>query len=275
MTLRPLVLCADDFGLSEGVSKGIATLLEHGRLSATSCMTVGSRWPEHARWLAPFRGQADIGLHLTLTGLRPLSRPRRLAPDGRLPRLGRLIIGAFLGQIDAQEVRVEIEHQLDAFQQAWGAPPDFIDGHHHVHVLPVVRDAVLDLIAARAPDAYVRQCWEPARWILRRRVAAPRALFIAALSRQLRRRLRGRRTNDSFRGVSDFRAGAAYRDQFCRYLQGPGERPLIMCHPGHVDASLPHLDQVTDQREVEFSYFIGAAFFEDVAKAGYRLGRLP
>ena len=274
MTLRPLVLCADDFALSTGVSQAIAALIERARLSATSCMTVSPSWPEHARWLVPFAGRADIGLHLTLTALRPLSRPQRLAPNGHLPRLSHLMLRAFSGQLDLQEIRTELEHQLDAFQQAWGAPPDFVDGHHHVHLLPGIRDVVLRLIAARLPGAYVRQCWDPAEWILRRGVAVPRALGIATLSRGLKRRLIGRRTNDSFRGVSNFRHEVAYRDQFRCYLLGPGKRPLIMCHPGKVDALLPSLDRVTYQRELEFEYFMGRAFLEDIAEAGYRLARM-
>ena len=80
MTLRCLVLCADDFALSAGVSQAIAAMIERSRLSATSCMTVSPLWPEHARWLVPLAERADIGLHLTLTALRPLSRPRGLCP---------------------------------------------------------------------------------------------------------------------------------------------------------------------------------------------------
>lgn len=237
-------------------------------------MTVSPLWPEHARWLMPLAGTADIGVHLTLTALRPLSRPQLLAPDGRLPSLRQLVSRALLGRLDLQEIRIELQHQLAAFQQVWGAPPDFIDGHHHVHVLPGVRDVVLQLVAAWAPGAYVRQCWDPSEWILRRRVAVPRALVIATLSRGLRRDLIGRRSNDSFRGVSDFDDQAAYRDQFRRYLLGPGTRPLIMCHPGQLDALLPSLDRVVDQRERELDYFMGPAFVDDVAEAGYRLSRM-
>jgi predicted glycoside hydrolase/deacetylase ChbG (UPF0249 family) len=237
-------------------------------------MTVSPLWPEHARWLVPFTGTADIGLHLTLTALRPLSRSQHLAPDGRLPRLSHLTFRAFLGQLELQEIRTELEHQLDAFQQVWGAPPDFIDGHQHVHILPGVRDVVLQFIAARAPGAYLRQCWDPVEWILRRKVAVDRALVIAILSRPLKRRLAERRTNDSFRGVSNFRNHAAYRGQFRRDLLGPGKRPLIMCHPGKVDALLPGLDPVTYQRERELDYLMGPAFLDDVGEIDYRLSRM-
>jgi predicted glycoside hydrolase/deacetylase ChbG (UPF0249 family) len=272
--LTSLVLCADDFALSPGVSTAVIALFERARLSATSCMTASPLWPQHARWLKPFAETVDVGLHLTLTTLGPLSRPRRLAPDGRFPALGEVTRRAFLGQLDQEEVRTELEHQLDAFEQVWGGSPAFVDGHHHVHLLPGVRDLVLQLVDARAPDAYVRQCWDPVGWIVRRGVAITRALVLATLSRPLKSRLVGRRTNDSFRGVSNFADHTAYPDQFRRYLLGPGRRPLIMCHPGRVDDLLPSLDPVSRQRELEFDYLMGPVFLNDVAEAGYRLSRM-
>ena len=44
---------------------------------------------------------------------------------------------------------------------AFGRPPDFIDGHQHVHLFPQVRDAVLKVAAEAAPDAWLRQCGRP------------------------------------------------------------------------------------------------------------------
>jgi len=38
---RRIWLCADDYGLSEGVNRGIRDLIERGRLNATSVMVVG------------------------------------------------------------------------------------------------------------------------------------------------------------------------------------------------------------------------------------------
>jgi len=39
--LRRIWLCADDYGISPGVNRGIRELIEHGRLNATSVMVVG------------------------------------------------------------------------------------------------------------------------------------------------------------------------------------------------------------------------------------------
>ena len=38
---RRIWLCADDYGISPGVNRGIRDLVERGRLNATSAMVVG------------------------------------------------------------------------------------------------------------------------------------------------------------------------------------------------------------------------------------------
>ena len=101
--LRRVVLCADDYGLSPGVSRGIVELIAQGRLSATSCMSVSRFWPEHAAWLKPFADKVDVGLHLTLTNLPPLGPMPRTASSGRLPGLGTIARRALLGSLDRRE----------------------------------------------------------------------------------------------------------------------------------------------------------------------------
>src|SRR5262245_55993605 len=57
-----LILCADDYAIAPGISRGILRLLQARRISAVSCMVTGRHWPEHAGWLRPFADGADIGL---------------------------------------------------------------------------------------------------------------------------------------------------------------------------------------------------------------------
>lgn len=274
---RPLVLCADDFGLAPGVSEGIAGLAEAGRLSAISCMAGMPAWPKAAPRLAALRECCDVGLHITLTDHPPLGRMPRLAPAGTLPPLGRLFSTAFGGRLDRQEVAAEIARQWDAFTQAHGRHPDFVDGHQHVHLLPGVREVVLALLMQCPEDArpWLRACWEPPVRVLARRIAAAKAMLLAMLSLPLRRsaaRL-GLATNDSFRGVHVFAADADYAVMFLRFLQGGAQRPLIMCHPGLVDDALRAADAVVEPRAGEYAYLASARFPTDLAAAGWRLGR--
>ncbi len=52
---HPLVVCADDYGMSESVSRAIVALANQGRLSATSAMVLSPLWAEHAAWLKSVR----------------------------------------------------------------------------------------------------------------------------------------------------------------------------------------------------------------------------
>ncbi|MCU0893627.1 MAG: ChbG/HpnK family deacetylase [Rhodospirillales bacterium] len=276
-----MVLCADDFAISPGVSAGIIDLLARRRLSATSCMTTSRHWPSLAGALAPHRGSADIGLHLTLTDAPPLGEMPHLAPDGRLPPLGRLLAAALSRRLDrpeiAAEIAAEIRRQFDAFVSATGCMPDFVDGHQHVHLLPVIRGEVLALFAGplAGPGPYLRVCWEPPGRILARRLAVVKAAVLAALSLPLRREARRRAIacNDSFRGVSDYAGAGTYLKEFPRFLRGPGDRPIIMSHPGFADAELAALDALTVEREREHAYFASDRFLEDLALADCRLAR--
>ena len=274
--LRRVVLCADDYGLSPGVSRGIVELIAQGRLSATSCMSVSRFWPEHAAWLKPFADKVDVGLHLTLTNLPPLGPMPRTASSGRLPGLGTIARRALLGSLDRREVAAEFERQVNAFERAFGHVPAFLDGHQHVHQLPIVRDVTIELLSRRLRgQGYVRLCREPLSALLRRRVDVVRALIVSRLGRGFAKRVRHANiaANDSFRGVYDLTGRVPFASFFPRFLRGGGERPLIMCHPGHVDPALGEVDPVTNQRETEWQYFSGEGFLQDLARAGVTLGR--
>ncbi|MGT2464397.1 ChbG/HpnK family deacetylase [Mesorhizobium atlanticum] len=43
------------------------------------------------------------------------------------------------GRIDERDVHAELDAQYDRFLKALAGPPDYIDGHQHVHFLPTVQ----------------------------------------------------------------------------------------------------------------------------------------
>ncbi len=273
----PIVLCADDYGIAPGVGKAIRHLLSLGRLSATSCMTTSAFWPEEARALKPLGHAADIGLHLTLTDQRPLGAMPRLAPAGRLPGIRRMILLAYGGRLEGREIAAELARQLDRFEAELGRPPDFLDGHQHVHQLPVVREAVIELYRQRLAgrSTYMRYCSEPLAAILNRRHAAAEALVISLLSRGFARRARaaGIPGNRRFSGVHDFSGAVPYPRLFAAFLEDAQPGALVMAHPGLSDAALAEANPVTGQREEEYRYFLSEAFTATLGSAGVRLAR--
>lgn len=263
-----IVLCADDYGIAPGVGRAIRHLMSLGRLSATSCMAASPYWPAEAKALKPFAERADIGLHLTLTDQRPLGPMPCTAPRERLPNLFRLAALAFAGRLDRDEVRAELTRQLDGFETAFGRPPAHLDGHQHVHLLPVVRDVVLELYAGRLArhGTYLRYCTEPLRAILGRRVHAGEAFAIDRLGRRFARRARaaGIPGNRRFSGVHDFAGRTAYGELFAAFLKAAQPGLLVMCHPGISDAALAAADRVTLAREEEYRYFLSDAFLDSL-----------
>ena len=120
---RQLVLCADDFALSDSVSQAIVQLAQRGRLSATSAMVLSPRWSQDAQALKDLRGRMDVGLHLDWTSEFAIAH-------GHGHSLGQVMLRsvwpAAAGGLQLRAVTDEIERQLDAFESVWQAPPDHI-----------------------------------------------------------------------------------------------------------------------------------------------------
>jgi len=252
---KGFILCADDFAMTGGVSRAILDLLGRGKLTATGAMTNRPHWRRFAPELAAFAGQADLGLHLNLTCAAPISVMPRLAQGGILPGLRDVARAAALSPDVRAEIATEIARQLDAFEDALGRPPDFVDGHQHVHVLPGVRRALLDTLARRyrAGALYVRDPADRLSAIRARGVAVGKALVIAGLATGFRAAAlkRGLRVNRGFSGVAPFDPDRDFMADLARFLIEPGPCHLVMCHPGFIDDELASLDPVVAARLVE------------------------
>ena len=251
-----IILCADDYAMTEGISRAIGELAAAQRLSATSVMVTMPHWPAVAPRLRAHRGHLSVGLHLNLTLGSPLGPMPRLAPAGTFPGARGLVVRAFLGLLDGVEIRGEIERQLDRFEMGLQFPPDHIDGHQHMHVLPKVRASLLQAaqrrFAGRPP--LIRNPADGLAAIAARGVAVRKAQTVGALAWGFAdaARRRGLPVNDSFAGVSDFDVKVPYADELRRALLRPGRRHLVMCHPGHPDAELARLDPVVARRRMEY-----------------------
>ncbi len=268
----PLVVCADDYALTPGVSRAIRELIAAGRISATSVMTVCPWWAEEAAALAEVAGNADIGLHLTLTDQSPLGAMPTLAPSGHLPPVGHLVRAGLLGRLPLAEIEAEIERQLVAFFEVWKRPPAHVDGHHHVHQLPGVRGALLRVLERqRFARPYLRSCHEAPWRVIARGLAPSKAMIISTLGLNFARSARGRgfALNDGFSGVYDLGvAGHQVGDLFGRFVSHLGPRPLVMCHPGYSDTTLAGLDPMTGQRDAERAFLAGDEWPRLVELAG-------
>lgn len=220
--MRRLIVNADDFGLTRGVSEGILAANRHGIVTST---TVIVNRPIERDLRDRVRDSGlGTGLHLNLTLGAPLTRARSLTgSDGQFVRDARRAAA----QADPRDVDREVEAQIEAFEKLLGRPPTHLDTHHHVGLLSPVEAVVLAWarrlgIAVRSQDPTARA----------------------------RARVMGLRTPDHFFGESgpDAYWTAARTLEHLRHL--PPGASEFMTHPGYLDDALSY-SRYGRQREVE------------------------
>lgn len=266
---RALLLCADDYALHPRVDEAVQQLAQAGRLSATSCMATAPRWRQAARALQPLRPRLLVGLHFNLT--------EGHGSAGAAQSLPQVLRQAYARSWPQAQLRAAWRAQLDAFEQAMGSAPDFIDGHQHVHQLPGVREALL-------AELQLRYAGQAAPWV-RSTVPAPgqwrntKALAIALLggwTAARRWRREGVALNHGFAGVYGFDAPDAqrYGAHMQAWLAQGQEGRLVMCHPA--SGQVPG-DAIGHQRPVEFAYLMSPAFEELLRRSNMHVhqGRWP
>jgi predicted glycoside hydrolase/deacetylase ChbG (UPF0249 family) len=258
-------LCADDYGISPAVDTAIRDLVVRGRLNATSVLVAAPSFCRaEATALEVLNATAPrvaIGLHLTLTApFRPLSTGFLPLREGQFLPVAAMLRHAVLRRLEHAALVAEMTRQMETFRNTFGRAPDFIDGHQHVHLFPQIRQALLEVAKATAPNAWVRQCGRVVP--LAARFADGKGLLLDIMSYRFRRcaAARGVRTNPAFAGTYAFNDEAQFAELFPRFLDRLPDGSVVMCHPGFVDGELLRLDPLTTLREKEYGYFAGDEF---------------
>lgn len=266
---RRVCVCVDDYGLHSGIDGAALRLANMHRVHAISCLVGGKSWGVSSRSLRQLNpGGIDIGLHLDFTETPLFCDSRRLLPE--------LIVASYLRLLDRRLIRAEIRAQLDAFEQAMGHGPAFVDGHQHVHQLPIVRSELLAELQTRRGEA--------PPWI--RSTRAPRAGRTAATTSSERFKPKvieglGARClaaeasrwcypqNRHLLGVYDFQGGRSrYRELLAGWLLSASEGDLLMCHPSLATCDV---DPLIDARQAEFDVLSSAGFDADLRAAEVQL----
>jgi predicted glycoside hydrolase/deacetylase ChbG (UPF0249 family) len=219
---RRLIVNADDFGLTAGVSAGILAAHRHGIVTSTTVLVTAAIDAEAVSALRD--SGLGAGLHVNLTLGRPLSRARSLVDaEGRFVRDARHAAA----RADARDVEREVAAQIEKFTALLRRPPTHLDTHHHVGLLTPVADVVLE--AARALGVPVRSQDDQAR---------------------ARARTAGLRTPDHFFGESGPGAYWSLACTLARLRALPPGVSEFMSHPGWFDDALAY-SRYGRQRETE------------------------
>jgi predicted glycoside hydrolase/deacetylase ChbG (UPF0249 family) len=220
--MQDIIINADDYAMDGGVDAGILGLAARGVISATSAMVLSPRWAEASRALrdAPL----SRGLHLDFTS--PFT-------DAVFPRyrLSALILSSHARHLNRAQIRTAIDNQLELFESGLGCAPDFIDGHQHVHHLPIVREEVFEALTEHYGSEKARvglRICAPRHWrgVKAAIVAGTGAFGLARIAAAL-----GHPMNTDFAGVYDFARHADLAGHWRGWMSRlEGALPLVMCH---------------------------------------------
>ena len=274
----PLLINADDFGLTPGVNRSVAELHQAGALTSATLMATSAYFDDAVR-LALANPALEVGCHIQLVDGTPALSPAQipsLCPDGRQFRvsLTELVRDLYLGRVRAAEIEVETAAQIRRLRQA-GLRVSHIDTHKHTHVFPRILRPLLR--AARGCGiAAIRNPFEPA-WARRATPASslPRNAAVAALGVHRPAFLRlvreaGIATTRGTIGV--LATGTADSAAVLRRLLAavPQDESVweLVCHPGYLDAALDRVrTRLRASRAREH-----AALLELIPQAGIALG---
>ncbi len=265
--MRRLIVNADDFGLTDGINRAVATLHGSGALSSATLMADAPRFAE-AVALAKQHSSLGVGCHIVLVDGSPVADPSSISslldsasnPAGAAgfhPTLGGFVRDLYMGRISRADMEHEATAQIVRLQRA-GVNITHIDTHKHTHMFPAVLDAVTRAAVACGVRA-IRNPFEPT-WSV---AATPGAAPVRKLQVRLLDRFRGHfsrvvrerefATTDGCMGVlaTGTLDETTLRSLLNRMPEGTWE---LVCHPAYFDDELRTTrTRLQQSRQVELS----------------------
>jgi chitin disaccharide deacetylase len=253
---RRWVVCADDFALDRGAIEATLALIKLGRVTATSVLVDSPNWKAAAPELKAVSDSADVGLHLNLT--------ESLDTGSATWPLPLLLVESTLRFLPRWRVRNLVERQLDAFADAFGRLPDFVDGHQHVHQLPIVREVLIECILVREPKSlpWLRICLptdgdESYKARIIGMLGAASLLELA--------QIQGFPTSDRLVGVYGFDLRRdAYLAKVRNWLDAGPDGAVFMCHPS---TKASPKDPIGAARRMELGVLAGQSYADALVHA--------
>lgn len=272
---RQLIVNADDFGRTRGVSAGILRAHLEGIVTSTTAMM---NMPGVAADLNQAKSEAPrlgLGVHLNFTAGRPLLPPEWCASlvDEHGHFLSQAVIVANPDRIKPDELRSELKSQITTFKNAVNVLPDHLDAHHFVHLYPAFFEVYLDLadsfkLPARIP--FPRQPADLAHLPSILEGVPPDTVKSIVQADQQRLAARGVKTTDHFvMTFYDRTVSVPFLMEILASLpQGTSE---LMSHPGLLDDQLRKESGYNAQREDELAVLTNTEVIEYLDKLDIKL----
>ena len=257
----PVIVHADDFGETSEITQGICLGIEAGVLTSTSIMANMPGTEEGLQRVAVLAARASFGVHLNFCEGRPLTSARSLTdPEGRFHSKRVLFLKSITGQLALPEVEAEVAAQIGRVRDH-GVRISHVDGHKHLHQLPVMSTAVANVL----PRFSIRRV-RITRLGRLTRARGPALLVRELLAMKASRKFRRCGLRSPVR-ILDLRSFISMQAPgSCVDPNGPVE---LCCHPGtsEADAHKPG----SHVRSAELDYLLSARFRELLDVNGARM----
>lgn len=266
-----LIVNADDYGLTEGVSAGIRHAHLNGIVTTTTAMM---NLPGTLAALEVGKSETPnlgFGVHLVLTAgvpLRPADKvPSLVRGDGRFRSLGQM--DDAIAGVNPVELKDEWRAQIEAFLQT-GIPLDHIDSHHHIAAIYEKTLPILFELASEY-NAPIRHPYAGCSMYGGVESGNPMALTIRDASDALLASHTTVRTTSS--ADCTWYDRNATLDRLLTIIDSleDGTSAELMCHPGFADAELMRISAYHRPRETEIAALTDERVKARIAERGVQL----
>ena len=268
---------ADDFGLFLGQSERIIQCHTEGALSGISVLTNGNSLQECLALIRPIAKELLIAVHLNFLqghSLSPLKDVDLLTDENGIFNIsfGKLLMVSYIPARNTykQQLKTEIRAQIAALQpflREYGKRLR-LDGHAHWHMIPVVFDALMEVIREDGLDVeYIRFPSEPALVMLENLIGIlpfhpvniVKTLVLQVLANRNRRRYRAELMNLEqclFTGVLlsgyfSYEKTAALLPDLLVAAKTRGQGIELLAHPGFVFET-EDINHITNRQDASF-----------------------
>jgi predicted glycoside hydrolase/deacetylase ChbG (UPF0249 family) len=247
--MKQLIVNADDFGLTAGVTAGIVETVEVGVVCSSTAMACFPGAEILIRRYAPALKER-IGAHLQLTSgtacLPADSVPSLIDATGLFP-----LRPEHIGPVNPDDVYREWRAQVERLR-SFGVEPTHLDTHHHIHGRPDIFPAILRL--GRELQLPVRTLNPEMTSELRRNKVPCAELCVTAW----------------FNAGPNPETLLNYLDQAFASIDNRGVIEL-MTHPGHCDPELQRVSTYAFPRETEMNVLTSARLIKGLKGRGIML----
>lgn len=249
MAIR-LIINADDYGRSAGISRGIRDAHRHGIVTSTTALMNMPTVEDDLEIALRDTPRLGLGVHLVLTAgkpLLPVERVRSLVDEtGKFFDL-KTLTGRH-GSLDATEAKDEWRAQIEKFIAITDRTPTHLDSHHHASYFSE------DLFRSMLELAAEYGCAiRPAAAQIGNETLAGLPSELESSIREFFPRLVAEfKPRSPIAFIPEFYDELATKSHLLTIIAGlPGGTFEIMCHPGYADAELIQSTIYARQREKE------------------------